>query len=71
MSETRKVVVDGVEFEVELEGEGTCMDGNGRGPDLFQIEIPDAAPCVERRSAREAARRRSPAPFRRTFPARS
>ena len=43
MSETRKVMVDGVEFEVQLEGEGTEWKATVEGQ-TFSIQIPDAAP---------------------------
>ena len=48
MSETRKVVVDGVEFEVELEGEGTSWSATVEGT-TFNIEIPDAAPVSKKK----------------------
>jgi|TARA_B100001094_G_C18195120_1_gene810256 biotin carboxyl carrier protein len=48
MSETRKVVVDGVEFEVVIEGEGKSWSATVEGK-TFQIEIPDAAPVVKKK----------------------
>ena len=43
MSETRKVIVNGVEFEVAIEGEGTTWTATVEGQ-TFSIEVPDAAP---------------------------
>ena len=39
MTETRKVIVDGTEFEVVIEGEGTSWAATVEGK-TFQIEIP-------------------------------
>ena len=38
MTETRKVIVDGTEFEVVIEGEGTSWSATVEGK-TFQIEI--------------------------------
>lgn len=48
MTETRKVVVDGVEFEVLLEGEGKTWSATIEGR-TFEIEIPDAAPVAKKK----------------------
>ena len=48
MSETRKVIVDGVEFEVAIEGEGKTWSATVEGK-TFQIEIPDAAPVAKKK----------------------
>ena len=56
MTEKRKVIVDGVEFEVEIDGEGPNFTATVEGKS-FHIEIPDAAP-VAKKSAEEAARKR-------------
>ena len=48
MTETRKVIVDGTEFEVILEGEGTAWSATVEGK-TFQIEIPDAAPVAKKK----------------------
>lgn len=42
MSDTRKVVVNGTEYEVELEGEGTKWKATVGGQ-TFDIEMPEAA----------------------------
>ena len=48
MGEKRKVIVDGVEFEVEVEGEGTNFTAKVEGK-TFQIEIPDAQPVAKKK----------------------
>lgn len=48
MGEKRKVIVDGVEFEVEVEGEGTNFTATIEGK-TFQIEIPDAQPVAKKK----------------------
>ena len=48
MSETRKVIVDGIEFEVAVEGEGKTWSATVEGK-TFQIEIPDAAPVAKKK----------------------
>ena len=51
MSETRKVIVDGEEFEVELEQDGEMWKATVEGK-TFQIQVPDAGPAPkQRRSA--------------------
>ena len=42
MSETRKVIVNGTEYEVQLEGEGTLWKATVGGK-TFDIEMPEAA----------------------------
>jgi len=42
MSETRKVIVNGTEYEVQLEGEGTVWKATVGGK-TFDIEMPEAA----------------------------
>ena len=58
MSETRKVVVDGVEFEVELEGEGTSWSATVEGK-TFNIEIPDAAPVSKKKRSGGGKKKKS------------
>ena len=58
MSETRKVVVDGVEFEVELEGEGTSWSATVEGT-TFNIEIPDAAPVSKKKRSGGGKKKKS------------
>jgi biotin carboxyl carrier protein len=49
MGESRKVIVDGEEFEVDIELEGdtysACVEGR-----TFSIKIPDVAPAAPKRS---------------------
>ena len=42
MSETRKVIVNGTEYEVQLEGEGPVWKATVGGK-TFDIEMPEAA----------------------------
>ena len=58
MSETRKVVVDGVEFEVKLEGEGTSWSATVEGT-TFNIEIPDAAPVSKKKRSGGGKKKKS------------
>ncbi|MBI19189.1 MAG: hypothetical protein CMB73_01265 [Euryarchaeota archaeon] len=48
MTEKRKVIVDGVEFEVEIDGEGPNFTATVEGKS-FHIEIPDAAPVAKKK----------------------
>ena len=48
MSEKRKVVVDGQEFEVDIEVEGDVYRATVDGR-TFEITIPDAAPAAPKR----------------------
>ena len=48
MTEKRKVIVDGVEFEVEIDGDGPNFTAMVEGKS-FQIEIPDAAPVAKKK----------------------
>jgi glutaconyl-CoA/methylmalonyl-CoA decarboxylase subunit gamma len=50
MSETRKVIIDGQEFEVELEMDGDSWTATVEGK-TFQIQVPDAAPAPKKRRA--------------------
>lgn len=50
MSEIRKVIVDGQEFEVELEMEGDTWTATVEGKS-FQIQVPDAGPTPKKRRA--------------------
>jgi biotin carboxyl carrier protein len=53
MSETRKVIVDGVEFEVTIEGDGK-VEGK-----TFEIEIPDAAPVAKKKRTGSGNKKKS------------
>ena len=48
MSETRKVVVNGTEYEVELEHEGTMWKATVEG-ETFSIEMPDVETAAKPR----------------------
>ena len=48
MSETRKVVVNGTEYEVELEHEGTTWKATVEG-ETFSIEMPDVETAAKPR----------------------
>ena len=50
MSETRKVIVDGEEFEVELEQDGDMWKATVEGK-TFEIQVPDAGPAPKQRRA--------------------
>lgn len=58
MPETRKVIIDGVEFEVELEGEGTEWKATVEGQ-TFSIEIPDAAPVSKKKRSSGGKKKKS------------
>ena len=58
MSETRKVIVDGVEFEVVVEGEGKIWSATVEGK-TFQIEIPDAAPVAKKKRTSGGKKKKS------------
>jgi len=58
MTETRKVIVDGTEFEVVLEGEGTAWSATVEGK-TFQIEIPDAAPVAKKKRSGSGKKKKS------------
>ena len=48
MTDTRKVIVNGTEYEVELEGEGTLWKATVGGQ-TFDIEMPEAAVAAKPR----------------------
>ena len=58
MSETRKVIVDGTEFEVVIEGEGTSFSATVEGK-TFEIQIPDAAPIVKKKRSAGGKKKKS------------
>lgn len=58
MTETRKVIVDGTEFEVIIEGEGTSWSATVEGK-TFQIEIPDAAPVIKKKRNASGKKKKS------------
>ena len=58
MSETRKVIVDGTEFEVVIDGEGISWSATVEGK-TFQIEIPDAAPVAKKKRSGGGKKKKS------------
>ena len=58
MSETRKVIVDGVEFEVVIKGEGKVWSATVEGK-TFEIEIPDAAPVAKKKRTGSGKKKKS------------
>ena len=58
MTETRKVIVDGIEFEVLVDGEGTSWSATVDGR-TFQIEIPDAAPAAKKKRSGSGKKKKS------------
>jgi len=58
MSETRKVIVDGVEYEVEVEGDGNTYTATVEGR-TFQIEVPEAKAAGPKKRGGGGGRKRS------------
>ena len=58
MTETRKVIVNGIEFEVLLDGEGTSWSATVAGQ-TFEIEIPDAAPVAKKKRSGSGKKKKS------------
>ncbi|HJM54626.1 MAG TPA: biotin/lipoyl-containing protein [Poseidonia sp.] len=58
MSETRKVIVNGTEYEVELEGEGTSWKATVEGK-TFEIEMPDAPAAPKQRRSGGGKKKKS------------
>ena len=58
MSETRKIIVNGTEYEVELEGEGTSWRATVEGK-TFEIEMPDAPPAPKQRRSGGGKKKKS------------
>jgi len=50
MTETRKVIVNGEEFDVELSNDGDMWTATVNG-ESFEIKMPDAAPAPKKRSS--------------------
>lgn len=48
MSEIRKVIIDGTEFEVELEMDGDTWKATVEGQ-TFEVKVPDAGPAPKQR----------------------
>jgi len=58
MSETRKVIIDGTEFEVVIEGEGTTFSATVEGK-TFEIQIPDATPLLKKKRSAGGKKKKS------------
>jgi biotin carboxyl carrier protein len=58
MSDTRKVIVDGIEFEVLVDGEGNNWKATVEGR-TFSIEIPDAAPVMKKKRSGSGKKKKS------------
>ena len=58
MTEKRKVIVDGQEFEVEVENENGKWLATVEGR-TFEIEIPDSGPVVKKRRAAGGKKKKS------------
>lgn len=58
MSEKRKVIVDGVEFEVDIEMKGTIWSATVEGR-TFNIEVPDSGPVVKKKRSPGAKKKKS------------
>ncbi|MBL6891048.1 MAG: biotin/lipoyl-binding protein [Candidatus Poseidoniaceae archaeon] len=58
MSDKRKVIVDGTEFEVELEMDGTTWNATVEGR-TFKIEVPDSGPVMKKKRSLGAKKKKS------------
>ncbi|MFL2984471.1 MAG: biotin/lipoyl-binding protein [Euryarchaeota archaeon TMED248] len=58
MSDKRKVIVDGTEFEVELEMDGTTWNATVEGR-TFKIEVPDSGPVMKKKRSPGAKKKKS------------
>ena len=58
MSDKRKVIVDGTEFEVELEMDGTTWSATVEGR-TFKIEVPDSGPVMKKKRRPGAKKKKS------------
>ena len=58
MPNTRKVIIDGTEFEVQIEGEGTTFSATVEGR-TFEIQIPDAAPVIKKKRSAGGKKKKS------------
>jgi biotin carboxyl carrier protein len=58
MSDKRKVIVDGEEFEVELEMDGTTWNATVDGR-TFKIEVPDSGPVMKKKRSPGAKKKKS------------
>ena len=58
MSEKRKVIVDGTEFEVEIEMDGSFWNATVEGR-TFKIEVPDSGPVVKKKRTQGSKKKKS------------
>ena len=58
MGEKRKVIVDGTEFEVDIEQEGNTFTATVEGRE-FKIEVPEAPQAAPKRTARRGKKKKS------------
>ena len=58
MSDKRKVIVDGTEFEVELEMEGNTWNATVEGK-TFKIEVPDSGPVLKKKRTPGSKKKKS------------
>jgi hypothetical protein len=69
MSDTQKVKVNGTEYDVELEADGSVWKATVNGQ-TFEIEVPDVEATAKPRRSGGRKKKKS-GRFRPTFPARS
>ena len=58
MSERRKVIVDGTEFDVDIEMDGGIWTATVEGR-TFKIEVPDSGPVVKKKRSQGGKKKKS------------
>ena len=58
MSEKRKVIVDGTEFDVDIEMDGGIWTATVEGR-TFKIEVPDSGPVVKKKRSQGGKKKKS------------
>jgi len=58
LSEKRKVIVDGTEFEVDIEMDGNVWNATVEGR-TFKIEVPDSGPVVKKKRSPGSKKKKS------------
>ena len=58
MSERRKVIVDGTEFDVDIEMDGGIWTSTVEGR-TFKIEVPDSGPVVKKKRSQGGKKKKS------------
>ena len=58
MSERRKVIVDGTEFDVDIEMDGGIWTATVEGR-TFKIEVPDSCPVVKKKRSQGGKKKKS------------